>query len=74
VREDEHFARAEGAVTQETIYVKINIGALMNRGVVEVKKIREYITAHGGYQVDPIASPNWILMPDGSTRSARERR
>jgi hypothetical protein len=38
----------------------------MNRGVVEAKKIREYITAHGGYQVDPIASPNWVLMPDGS--------
>jgi hypothetical protein len=70
-REDEHFARAEGAVAQETIYVKINIGAPMNRGLVEAKKIREYITAHGGYQVDPIASPNWVLMPDGSTRSAR---
>jgi hypothetical protein len=51
--------------------VKLNIGAPMSQGVVEVKRIREYIRAHGGYQVDPVASPNWVLMPDGSTRSAR---
>ena len=56
---------------QETTYVKLNIGAPMSQGVVEVKRIREYIRAHGGYQVDPVASPNWVLMPDGSTRSAR---
>ena len=63
-------ARKEG-VEQETTYVKLNIGAPMSQGVVEVKRIREYIRAHGGYQVDPVASPNWVLMPDGSTRSAR---
>jgi hypothetical protein len=60
-------------VAQETTYVKLNIGAPMSQGVVEVKRIREYIRAHGGYQVDPVASPNWVLMPDGSTRSARRQ-
>jgi hypothetical protein len=65
-------AREEG-VEQETTYVKLNIGAPMSQGVVEVKRIREYIRAHGGYQVDPVASPNWVLMPDGSTRSARRQ-
>jgi hypothetical protein len=65
-------AREEG-VAQETTYVKLNIGAPMSQGVVEVKRIREYIRAHGGYQVDPVASPNWVLMPDGSTRSARRQ-
>jgi hypothetical protein len=55
----------------EQLAVKLNIGAPMSQGVVEVKRIREYIRAHGGYQVDPVASPNWVLMPDGSTRSAR---
>ena len=70
-REDRHFAREEEGVEQETTYVKLNIGAPMSQGVVEVKRICEYIRAHGGYQVDPVASPNWVLMPDGSTRSAR---
>ena len=65
-------AREEG-VERETTYVKLNIGAPMSQGVVEVKRIREYIRAHGGYQVDPVASPNWVLMPDGSTRSARRQ-
>jgi hypothetical protein len=60
-------------VAQETTYVKLTIGAPMSQGVVEVKRIREYIRAHGGYQVDPVASPNWVLMPDGSTRSARRQ-
>jgi hypothetical protein len=63
----------EEGVAQETTYVKLNIGAPMSQGVVEVKRIREYIRAHGGYQVDPVASPNWVLMPDGSTRSARRQ-
>jgi hypothetical protein len=60
-------------VAQETTYVKLHIGAPMNRGVVEVKRVRDYIRAQGGYQVDPIASPNWLLMPDGSIRSARRQ-
>ena len=57
----------------ETTYVKLHIGAPMNQGVVEVKKARDYIRAHGGYPVDPTASPNWLLMPDGSIRSARRQ-
>jgi hypothetical protein len=60
-------------VAQETTYVKLTIGAPMSQGAIEVKRVREYIRAHGGYQVDPVASPNWVLMPDGSTRSARRQ-
>ena len=60
-------------MAQETTYVKLHIGAPMNQGVVEVKRVRDYIRAHGGYQVDPVASPNWVLMPDGSIRSVRRQ-
>ena len=28
---------------------------------------------HGGYQVDPVASSNWVLVPDGSIRSVRRQ-
>jgi hypothetical protein len=37
-REDRHFAREEEGVEQETTYVKLNIGAPMSQGVVEVKQ------------------------------------
>ena len=61
----------ERTVPRETTYVKINVGAPLNKGVVDVSSIRDYIRARGGYQVQP-ASPNWELMPDGSIRRSRE--
>ena len=57
---------------RETTYVKINVGAPLNKGVVDVSSIRDYIRARGGYQVQP-ASPNWELMPDGSIRRSRDQ-
>jgi hypothetical protein len=60
-------------MTSETTYVKINIGAPMNQGAVEMSSIRDYIRAHGGYQVDPLAAPKWVVMPDGSTKPSRNQ-
>jgi hypothetical protein len=57
----------------ETTYVKINVGAPMNKGAVEVTSIRDYIRAHGGYQVDPHTSLKWEVMPDGSTKRFRDQ-
>ena len=57
----------------ETTYVKINIGAPMNRGVFKVESIRDYVRKHGGYQVNPVASPKWVLMPDGSAKRPRDQ-
>ena len=57
----------------ETTYVKINIGAPMKRGTFEVDSIRDYVRNHGGYQVDPVASPRWILTPDGSAKRPRDQ-
>jgi hypothetical protein len=63
----------DGMVTSETTYVKLNIGAPMNRGAVGVNSIRDYIRIHGGYQVDPVASPKWVMMPDGSAKRTRDQ-
>jgi hypothetical protein len=60
-------------VTSETTYVKLNIGAPMNRGAVGVNSIRDYIRIHGGCQVDPVASPKWVMMPDGSAKRTRDQ-
>ena len=60
-------------MAKETTYVKLHIGAPMNQGAVEVKRVRDYIRTHGGYQVDPVASPNWVLVSDGSIRSVRRQ-
>jgi hypothetical protein len=60
-------------VPPETTYVKINIGAPMNRGTFEVDSIRDYVRNHGGYQVDPVASPRWILTPNGSAKRPRDQ-
>jgi hypothetical protein len=57
----------------ETTYLKINVGAPMNRGVVNINIIRDYIIAHGGYQVLPHASPKWEVMPDGSIKRFRDQ-
>ena len=72
-REDRHFAREGGGSGTGNNLCKTQHRRSNELGVVEVKRIREYIRAHGGYQVDPGASPNWVLMPDGSTRSARRQ-
>ena len=58
---------------RETTYVKLNIGAPMNKGAIDVSGIRNYIRAHGGYQVEPLAPSRWALMPDGSTKRARDQ-
>ena len=58
---------------RETTYVKLNVSAPMNKGGIDVGSIRDYIRAHGGYQVEPLATPTWALMPDGSTKRARDQ-